>query len=252
MCHACAEQLRAPWLVNTKLDDQPRYQSSVNCHWWPIFEGLNDWTVASLVPGKKGEEDQSDDIFEAQNLFLDAMARQAQSDIVVGGVGAFATEDPNADGYYLVKWVDEPRTLDEDLSLVKFEPPIVLKRGEQRVVRAKYYNKVPRATRWYTPSTTLLTTVRLQQVLVTNLEIHPQSTTSKLSNTCNKVAARSKGAQMINVNDHEKIVDKIARHEILDFYEEEDDEDEEEEEDDDDDEEDDNNDDKEEDGDVDI
>jgi hypothetical protein len=128
MCHACAEQLRAPWLVNTKLGNQPRYQSSVNCHWWPIFEGLNDWTVASLVPGKKGEDDESDDIFEAQNLFLDAMARQAQSAIVVGGVGAFATEDPDADCYYLVEWVDEPKTLDEDLSLVKFEPPIVLKR----------------------------------------------------------------------------------------------------------------------------
>jgi hypothetical protein len=93
-CHACAEQIRAPWLVNTKLRDQPRYQSSVNCHWWPSFDGLNDWTVASLVPGKKGKDNDSDDIFEAQNLFLDAMARQAQSDIVVGGVGAFATADP--------------------------------------------------------------------------------------------------------------------------------------------------------------
>jgi hypothetical protein len=148
------------------------------------------------------------------------------------------------DGYYLVEWVDEPRTLDEDLSLVEFEPPIVLKRGE-RVVRAKYYNKVPQATRWYTPSTTLLTTVRLQQVLVVNLEIHPKLTTSKLPNTCNKVSARSKGAQMINVNDNEKIVDAIARHE-------EEDEDEEEAEDDNNDEEDDNNDDKEEDGDEDI
>jgi hypothetical protein len=175
--------------VNTKLDDQP---CSVNCHRWPTCEGLNDWTVASLVPGKKGEG-EDDVIFEAQNLFLDAMAQQAQSDIVVGGVGAFATEDPDVDGYYLVKWVEEPRTLHEDLSLDEFEPPIVLKRGEG-VVRAKYYNKVPRATRWYTPSTTLLITVRLQQVLVANLEIHPKSTTSKLPNTCNKVAARSKGA----------------------------------------------------------
>jgi hypothetical protein len=187
MCHAsCAKQLRTPWLVNTKLDDQPRYQSSANCHWWwPIFEGLNDWTVALLVPGKK-DKDKDDVIFEAQTLFLDAMAQQAQSDIGVGGVGAFATEDPDADGYYLVEWVDEPRTLDEDLSLDKFEPPIVLKRGE-RVVRAKYYNKVPRATRpgRYTPSTTLLTTVRLQQLLVANLEIHPEPATSKLPNTCN-------------------------------------------------------------------
>ncbi len=119
-------------------------------------------------------------------------------------------------------------------------------------MRAKYYNKVPRATRWYTPSTTLLTTVRLQQVLVANLEIHTESTTSKLPNTCNKVAARSKGARMINVNDHEKIVDEIARRAILDFYEEEDDDEEEEEEDNDDEEEDDNDNDEEEDDGKDI
>jgi hypothetical protein len=98
----------------------------------------------------------------------------------------------------------------------------------------------------------LLTTVRLQQVLVVNLKIHTESTTSKLPNTCNKVAARSKGARMINVNDHEKIVDKIARRAILDFYEEEDDDDEEEEEDDDNEEEDDNNTDEEEDNNKDI
>jgi hypothetical protein len=160
-------------------------------------------------------------------------------------VGAFATEDPDADGYYLVEWVGEPWTLDEDLVLDEYDPPIVLKRGE-RVVRAKYYNKVPRATRWYTPSN-LLTTVRLQQVLVANLEIQSESTTtSKLPNTCNKVAARRKGARMMDKIDHEKIVDEIARRAILDFYEEEeDDDDDEEEEDDDNDEEehdDDNND----------
>jgi hypothetical protein len=112
-----------------------------------------------LFSGKKGE-DKNDDIFKAQNLLLDAMPQQAQLDIVVGGMGAFATKDPNADGYYLVKWVDEPRTLDEDLVLDKFDPPIVLKRGE-RVVRAKYYNKITLAMRWYTPSRTLLTMVQL-------------------------------------------------------------------------------------------
>jgi ABC-type Zn2+ transport system substrate-binding protein/surface adhesin len=90
------------------------------------------------------------------------------------------------------------------------------------VVRAKYYNKVLWATRWYTPLETLLTTVQLQQVLDANLVICFQWTTSKLPNTCNKVAARSKGAQMIIENDHKKIVDKIACCAILDFYEEED------------------------------
>jgi hypothetical protein len=45
------------------------------------------------------------------------MAQQAQADIVLGGMGAFATKDPDADGYYLVRWVDKLRTLHEDLAL---------------------------------------------------------------------------------------------------------------------------------------
>jgi hypothetical protein len=142
--------------------------------------------------------------------------------IVVVGVGAFlATEDPDApDAYYLVQWVDEPRTLYEDLVPNEFDQPILLKSREM-VVRAKYFNKVRRATRWYTPST-ILTTVWLQQVLIADLEIQPESPTSKLPNTCNKVAARSKGARKSYENDHDKIVDAIAHRAILDFYEEED------------------------------
>jgi hypothetical protein len=95
-------------------------------------------------------------------------------------------------------------------------------------VRAKSFNKVPPATRWYTPST-ILTVVRLQQLIVANLEILPESTASKLTNTlCNKAAARSKGVQTINENDHEKIIDEIAHCAILDFYKEDDDGDEQE------------------------
>jgi hypothetical protein len=79
MCkNACAEQLlQSPWLVNTKINDQPRYQSSVNCHWWNIFDWLNDWTVASLVWGEKGDDENYDLLEEAQNLFLESMSQQA-------------------------------------------------------------------------------------------------------------------------------------------------------------------------------
>lgn len=94
------------------------------------------------------------------------------------------------------------------------------------VVRAKYFNKVPGATRWYTPSTELFTTVRLQQVLVTNLGLQLESSTLKLpSSMRNKEATRRKDPVMISQEDHNRIEDEIARRSVLDFYEEEEDED---------------------------
>jgi hypothetical protein len=82
---------------------------------------------------------------------------------------------------------------DDDLVFNRFDLPLVSVKSIKMVVRAKHFNKVPQATRWYTPSM-ILTIVWLQQALIANLEIGPESPTSKLPNTCNKAAARRKGA----------------------------------------------------------
>ena len=60
------------------------------------------------------------------------------AEIEVGGIGAVATPDPEADGYYLVEWTAEP-FYDQD--------------GERLLVEGRYLNKVVRAPFWYTKST---------------------------------------------------------------------------------------------------
>ena len=77
-----------------------------------------------------------------------------------GGVGVFQTEDPDADGYYLIKWTTSPYTLQEDKLLNEYEPPQLVKAGEI-VCEGQYFNPVSRARLWYTPSE-VPTTVRMQ------------------------------------------------------------------------------------------
>ena len=69
--------------------------------------------------------------------------------IRIGKYGVFATLDEDADGYYVVGWTSEPYTLQEDIDLEQYDPPIVIKSGEL-VCDAEFFNKVPGAKLWYT------------------------------------------------------------------------------------------------------
>jgi hypothetical protein len=89
------------------------------------------------------------------------------------------------------------------------------------VADAVYFNQVPRAQRWYTP-TNICTTVRLQQVTLADLMLHDKLVGSRLPNTCNKTEARSKGAQRVSEHDHSRLLDEISRMEVLQFDEDED------------------------------
>jgi hypothetical protein len=112
--------------------------------------------------------------------------------------------------------------------LTEFDPPIQLQEGEL-VARAKYFNKVPWANRWYTPSE-VETTVRLQQVLAPDLTLQPISEENKLPNTCDRRKAEQLGAKRVSNRDHDLILDEISRsaimdHEELEYEEEEEEED---------------------------
>ena len=64
-------------------------------------------------------------------------------------------------------------------------------------------------------------TVRMQQVVASCLEMAVISNDNKLPNTCNKPVATRRGAQRISNDDHEEILDEIARREALEYEEEE-------------------------------
>jgi hypothetical protein len=216
-CEDCRLQLMQAWEPNVEASHQARYSSSTTCDLWEIFEGLNDWNIVQLVPREDNDEDEMEII---HRIVLDAKV-----DLLCvreGENGAFRTEDPDADGYYLVKWTSTPYKLPEARELREYNPPILVPKGEL-VADAVYFSKVPRAPRWYTPTVEISTTVRLQQVILAELLLCNESEESRLPNACNKTEARSKGAQKISEQDHGRLLDEITRMEILEFVEDKDD-----------------------------
>ena len=195
---------------------QKRYLSSTTCSLWPIFEGLNDWNIVQLLPGKDNDDE---DIQTIHRIVLDAKTESLC--VQEEKVGAFRTEDPDAEGYYLVKWTSVPYRLEESRELTEYHPPLFVPKGEL-VADAVYFNQVPRAPRWYTP-VDMCTTVRLQQVIIADLKLQNESDRGRLPNSCNKTEARRKGALKLSDQDHGRLLDEISRMEILDFVEEEDD-----------------------------
>jgi hypothetical protein len=55
-----------------------------------------------------------------------------------------------------------------------------------------------------------------------DLMLHDELVGSQLTNTCNRIEARSKGAQRVSEHDHSRLLDEISRIEILEFDEDED------------------------------
>jgi hypothetical protein len=105
-CGSCRTQLGLPWSPGVDAKLQPRYASSTEYEFWPIFEGLNDWHVVKCDQPKKDNDEDLVDL--AHHMVLEKGNIRTMDRIEVGKVGSMGTDDPEADGYYLVKWIEEP------------------------------------------------------------------------------------------------------------------------------------------------
>jgi hypothetical protein len=138
-CEACHKQLMQEWDPNVEAKEQDRYSSCTTCILWEIFEGLNDWNIVQLLPGKDNDDEEIQTIHK---MVLDAKVESLR--VEEGKIGAFQTEDPDSDGYYLVKWTSTPYRLEEAHELTEYNPPIIVPKGGL-VADAVYFNHVPRA-----------------------------------------------------------------------------------------------------------
>jgi hypothetical protein len=84
------------------------------------------------------------------------------------------------------------------------------------VCEATYWNKVPRAKHWYTPSL-LKTVARLQFVIDPNLCLEAESNVNKLPNQCDKRQARKMGARRVRKEVHASNLDEIIRRDTLGY-----------------------------------
>jgi hypothetical protein len=111
-CGSCKEQLGRPWVLPCiDVAAQPRYGQNKECTLWPSYEGANNWKICQLVP--KTEADKKG-VGESHNSILGAMEACMSLMVREGKMGAIGMADEAALGYYVVKWLSDPYTLQEE------------------------------------------------------------------------------------------------------------------------------------------
>jgi hypothetical protein len=111
-CGPCKAQLKIPWVPRVDRRAQPGYGQNNVCELWPSYKGQNDWWICKLVP--KMMEDERD-AWESMKGILIVMEAHIALMIWEGKISAVATMDEAAMGYYVVKWLSKPYSLQEDM-----------------------------------------------------------------------------------------------------------------------------------------
>jgi hypothetical protein len=109
-------------------------------------------------------------------------------------------------GYYLVKWLSEPYTLQKDTEGMSGMIPV-----GSMVVDGLYFNRVQGAPLWYTSSSDTMV-VEVKNVLRTGLQLQPLSMTNALPNACARIKAMLKKAVTVSTLDHEVIMEEATKH----------------------------------------
>ncbi len=174
------------------------------------LQGANDWKIVALMP--KTEADKKV-VRESLRCILDALVACMSLMMREGHIGAVGTTDEKAMGYYLVKWLSKPYTLQEDTEGMSGMIPV-----GSMVVDGLYFNRVQQAPLWYTPSGDTMV-VEVKYVLQTDLQLQPISTTNALPNACARVEAMRKKAIKVSTLDHETIMEEATKHDRLEYEE---------------------------------
>ncbi len=155
---------------------------------------------------------------ESLSCILNAMEARMSLMMREGQVGAVGTSDIAAMGYYLLKWLSKPYTLQEDTEGMSGMIPT-----GSMVVDGLYFNRVQCAPHWYTPSGDT-TVVEVKYVLRTGLQLQPISTSNALPNACARVKATRKKAIKVLTLDHKGIMEEATKRDRLEYEEEDEDE----------------------------
>lgn len=183
-----------------------------------------DWRLVTIEPLKKEMvQDEIDAVFEDVMQHHEAMAL---GNIASNNFGAIETADPEAtDGYYLIKWIGDPYTLQEDTYVEGY------KKGKlpagSTVCRGVYFFEVAGARKWYCPPPIVTDNHKkifpIRYVVNTNVQVFSIGENgATLPNGLEKwlkQRATILGAVKITDDSHTDTEIEIARRALLDYYE---------------------------------
>ena len=207
-CGPCKDQLERPWVPLVEPTVQPRYTQNKECVMWPSYEDANDWKVCALIP--KTEADKKE-VCESILCVLNPHIARMSLIMCEGEVGAVGTTDEAVMGYYLIKWLSEPYTLQTDTADTSGMIP-----ARTIVANALYFNRVQRAPHWYTPSS-MTTIIEVKYVMRTGLQLQPISTTNVLPIACARAEATRKKAMKVSPLDHKVIMEEASKRNRLEY-----------------------------------
>ena len=128
----------------------------------PLFEDENQWHVVDLKEKKGTTEEELD---EENKLILKNNTITVGRSIEVGNIGAHAWEEGKEKDYYLVEFLEEPKTVQDEET------------GAAWKVECQFLNDVPSAPLWFTKSVQKVS-VDVCKVVATDLKLQPISPTN--------------------------------------------------------------------------
>jgi hypothetical protein len=131
--------------------------------------------------------------------------------MMIVGSQLLGTADEATMGYYVVKWLIKPYTLQEET-----EGMSGMIRVGTMVADMLYFNQVERARNWYTQSN-MSTVVEVRYVLLTGFQLQPISETNKLPTACNRKEDAQKKAVKVTLLDHEVIMEEAGKRDRLEY-----------------------------------
>ena len=167
-------------------------------------KSANNWKCCTLVPKTKTDKKEAR---ESIRCVLNAFEMHMSLIMHKGKVGAVGMTNKVTMGYYLIKWLSKPHTLQEDTGGMSGMIP-----AETMVVDALYFNRVHHTQHWYTPSAETMVT-EVKHVLQICLQVQPISETNALPLAC--VRAESL--------DHEVIMEEVSKRDRLEYEDDRDD-----------------------------
>ena len=94
--------------------EQPRYGFNKRYIYWTTFKGCNSWRVVALVTTNIALAEE-EAVYE---IIMHRLEARTNARILVGTFGTMRTNDEATQGCYLVKWITELNTVQEN-TLVK-------------------------------------------------------------------------------------------------------------------------------------
>ena len=164
-CLECTNQLSKPWIHGVSPSEQPRYSNVVGCKYHSVLGNYNQWIIMDF----SRDSDIDDDCFdEIHKILLDSIGTNMAELVEINSYGAININDSKADGFYIVKFVENPHTLQESV-VVNSE---TIEAGSL-VCSAHYMSPARGKSKWYLgpEKGVLRTLIKMTNVLVPKLNV---------------------------------------------------------------------------------